>query len=331
MPNNEITTADTPDSIRQKGIPVITMEMRASNVIPNAVDTTLKNAGEAADAKVVGEKIDEINTTIADALSDISDLNNQIATVVDEGGSLDTLDEKIDTLESTTNQKISTEVGKLIPKTDITTSLTVSGKVADAKAVGDAISALNGSTLPYEAGSSTSVRDTIESVEDRVETLEGKTGDDISVTTGASVPISTAIESISGRLDTVEQKTAANILYETNGDTIKVKVDGINTQVENVASRTANEILYETNGDTIKEKIDTIQASQVFAVHFDANAGIERYTVTDNRITADHVVASCMIDHKADITWVTGERTITVICSQGIPEMTLILCIPATN
>lgn len=304
MPNNETTIADTPESIQQKGIPVITMEVNASNVIPNAVDTTLKNAGEAADAKVVGDKIDEINGTLSDALSDISDLVNAVEGVVSEGGSLDTLDAKIDSGIDSVNQTIDTEVDKLIPKTDISTNLTVSGKVADAKAVGDAISgavgALNGSTLQYDTNTEQTIKDTVDGLTDRVDELERQTGKDIPL----SASVSTSIE-----------------------DTISA----LSINVNNIGARTANEIPYVTNGETIKEKVDGINALQPFAVHFDENLSIVRATFNDARITSNHVVTNLAVQHSADISWETADGTLTLNCTAGFPAMDLVLCIPATN
>lgn len=300
MPNNENSIADTPDSIQRKGIPVITMELNASNVIPNAVDTTLKNAGEAADAKVVGDKITEINGTLSDALGDINDLINAVDGITGEGGSLDTLDDKIDTEISGVNQTITTEVEKLIPKTDITTSLTLSGKVADAKAVGDAIGALNGSTLQYEPGIEQTIKDTVDGLTDRVDELERQTGEDIPL----SASVSTSIE------DTI------SALY---------------TNVNDIGARTANEIPYVTNGETIKEKVDGINALQPFAVHFDENLSIVRATFNDARITSNHVVTNLAVQHSADISWETADGTLTLNCTAGFPAMDLVLCIPATN
>jgi len=300
MPNNETTIADTPESIQQKGIPVITMELNASDVIPNAVDTTLKNAGEAADAKVVGDKIDKINGTLSDALSDISNLENAVDGVVGEGGSLDTLNDKIDNGISGVNQTINTEVDKLIPKTDITTSLTLTGKVADAKAVGDAIDSLNGSTLLYEAGTEQTIKEAVDNIGDRVSDLEGLTGD--------SIPMSS------------DDQTSIN-------DTI----DALSTSLQTVSNRTANEIPYVANGDTIKEKVDEIDSNQPFAVHFDENLNIVRATFNDSRITSNHVVTNLTVQHSADIEWETGEGTLTLSCTAGFPAMDLVLCIPATN
>jgi len=300
MPNNETVTADTSGSIQQNGIPVITMELNASTVIPNAVDTTLKNAGEAADAKVVGDKIDEINATLGDALSDISDLTNQMDSVISEGGSLDTLDDKIDNAISGVNQTINTEVAKLIPKTDISTNLTVTGKVADAKAVGDAIGALNGSTLLYTSGTEQTIKDAVDDVTERVGDLESLTGEDIPLSAGVAT-------------------------------SIKATVDTMVGDIQNLNARTANEIPYVTNGGTIKAKVDAIDASQPFAVHFDENLTIVRATFNDSRITADHAVTNLAVQHPEDIVWITSAGTLTVECSAGIPAMDLLLCIPATN
>ena len=70
--NTSTPGSGTSESIQSLGIPVITMELNAASVIANAVDTTLSNSGEAADAAVVGARFDGIDTTRPSMASTIS-------------------------------------------------------------------------------------------------------------------------------------------------------------------------------------------------------------------------------------------------------------------
>lgn len=290
----------TPESIQQNGIPVITMELNAASVIPNAVDATLQNSGEAADAKVVGDRLETIDLTLGTATDDIEDLQADMAGLIGEGGTIDQLDDKIDSTKSEVEQDITNAVNLRVPKTDISTTLTESGKVADAKAVGDAIAALSGDVIPYETGGSDTVKDTVDAIADRVSALEDITGDDIPA----------------GEGDT---------------ETVGQAIDRLGTAVETLGNRTANEIPYVTGGDTIKGKVDEVEEYMPFAVHFDENLNVTRVTFNDNRITENHVVASLTAQHSADITWTTSARALVLECQAGIPELDLVLCIPATN
>ena len=50
----------TDESIQENGIPEITMTLEAANEIPVPVDSTLTISGQAADAKAVGDRFDEL-------------------------------------------------------------------------------------------------------------------------------------------------------------------------------------------------------------------------------------------------------------------------------
>lgn len=290
----------TPESIQQNGIPVITMELNAASVIPNAVDATLQNSGEAADAKVVGDRLEAIDLTLNTAAENIEDLQADMTGLISEGGTIDQLDGKIDSTKAEVEQDITNAVNLRIPKTDISTTLTEAGKVADAKAVGDAISAMSGDNIPYSTGDTNTVKDTVDDIVDRVATLEQISGDDIPAGEGDTETVGTAID----RLDTA---------------------------IDSLENRTANEILYTTGGDTIKTKVDEINGAMPFAVHFNENLNVTRVTFNDSRITEDHVVASLTARHPADILWTTSARALVLECQSGIPELDLVLCIPATN
>lgn len=290
------TTPETPESIQQNGIPVITMELNASNTIPNAVDTTLQNSGEAADAKTVGDRFETVTTSLNDALDSIDDLQDDMSGLLSTGGTIDQLDDKIDNTRTSLEQAISTAVDLRVPKTDISTTLDTAGKVADAKAVGDAIAALSGDSIPYEEGGTDTIRDTVDGLADNVETLSRRTGEDILLTTGGTENVTDAIE----RLD-------------------------------EASDRTANELLYEAGGGTIKAKVDGVENAMPFICHIPESLSLTRYTFNDNRITEDHVVASLTVEHPRDISWTTSSRALVLDCSSGIPEMDLVLSIPATN
>lgn len=55
---------DTENSIQNRGIPEFTMTLSVAETVQAPVDATLKIAGKAADAKVTGEKIEEVNSAI---------------------------------------------------------------------------------------------------------------------------------------------------------------------------------------------------------------------------------------------------------------------------
>ena len=57
---------DTENSIQETGIPVLTMEVSASNEVQWPVDDTLSISGEAADAKVTGDAIADLTADLAE-------------------------------------------------------------------------------------------------------------------------------------------------------------------------------------------------------------------------------------------------------------------------
>lgn len=187
MADNENNVSGTEESIQQNGIPVITMEVNPLTVIPNAVDTTLLNSGEAADAKATGDRIRSIEDQLPDIEADIGDLDQALTAITDPTeGDLKTLDDKIDTVREDLEQAISDTADGLIPKTDISATLDTTGKVADAKAVGDAIAALDGETLLYETGGTDSIRDVVNGIETRVDSVEDRTANDIEYVSGGA-------------------------------------------------------------------------------------------------------------------------------------------------
>lgn len=123
-------------------------------------------------------------------------------------------------------------------------NLAVAGAAADAKAVGDRFAIVEGKTasdIPY---------DSEHSVKDVLDDLADNTGADIAVSSTDNTSIAnkfgeiedslfgTQIHVSSGSEDTIAEalaeqdgKTGADILYTSNGDTIKNTVDGINTRV----------------------------------------------------------------------------------------------------
>lgn len=111
MPNPEITFTISPNQQSS-----ISTTLTAGTIVYQATDTTLSHNGQPADAAAVGEAIDLLEASDAD-------LN---AGIVANAGDI---------------SDIQTAMGLLVPKSDIETTLTTSGKVADSKATGDAIAA----------------------------------------------------------------------------------------------------------------------------------------------------------------------------------------------
>ena len=188
----------------------------------------------------------------------------------------------------------------LVAKADISTMFDTSGKVADAKAVGDALDALSAAVLLYASGSTSTIKDVVDDALDDIDTLQGLTGDDIKYDSGTTSTISDIVDAIDGRVVSIEAWTASSIPYVAGGATMKAT-------------------------------IDDILSSEAFAVHFDSNPNIARATFIDNRITSDHVVVNTTVNHTADVSWATATSTLTVECESGIPAMNLLLAIPATE
>ena len=170
--NENTTTADTPGSISDIGIPVITMEVNAAETVPNAVDPTLTNTGEAAEAAAVGARFDTVEENVSGISYDIYGTDSTDPECL-------RIEQRLEAVEETMIPKsdISTTfntAGKvadakavgdnMVPKTDISTTLDTTGKVADAKAVGDAIAALNGSTLKYAGTGNDTIKSTVDAI-----------------------------------------------------------------------------------------------------------------------------------------------------------------------
>ena len=119
----------TDESINNSGIPEIQMDLtpvstpaigmtlQASSVVTQPTDKTLTIEDQPADAKATGDAIAEIE-------GDVTDLALSVAA---NAGAIETINDALP---------------GYVPKTDIETTLETSGKVADSKATGDAISAL---------------------------------------------------------------------------------------------------------------------------------------------------------------------------------------------
>lgn len=116
------TTTSTEQSIEQNGIPEITFEIDATTTVTQPTDPTLRNEGQPADAAAVGDAIDSIDGDIANLGTEISGL-----------------DGRLDTVEAAISPTSATGV---LYKTDVDSTLAITGKAADAKATGDAISGL---------------------------------------------------------------------------------------------------------------------------------------------------------------------------------------------
>lgn len=106
-------TTSTQESIQTIGIPEITMSLSVSEVTTQPTDPNLISEGEPADAKAVGDRFAEIEEDVGDLMSDVSGLLEDVAAIQENG----------------------------LTTADIDTELATTGKVADAKATGDAIAA----------------------------------------------------------------------------------------------------------------------------------------------------------------------------------------------
>ena len=162
--------------------------------------------------------------------------------------------------------------------------------------------------------------------------------DSIGARTGADIPYQSGAENTETIKDVVDgiQETVSGIQDDLYGDQIPVdSTEGaqsikaaINEVANNLAGKEASNIPYDTD-ISIKAKMDAIDAAVPIGVHFSANAAMSRDAYLDSRITADHVVASMSLVNGADITWYTEAGKLSVECQGGIPEMTLVLIVPA--
>lgn len=66
---------NTGENINQQGIPEITMTVEASQNVQTPVDKTLSISDMAADAKVVGDAITDLESAISDLSGDLEDLD----------------------------------------------------------------------------------------------------------------------------------------------------------------------------------------------------------------------------------------------------------------
>lgn len=118
----------------------VTFTVDESQYISVPVDDTLSIEGQAADAKATGDAIASLEA--ADTA----------------------MGEDIDALElDMTN--VQGALSLLVPKSDIDTTLATAGKVADSKATGDAIAALNAGTLYMDGQSPTTIAAKITALE----------------------------------------------------------------------------------------------------------------------------------------------------------------------
>lgn len=141
MPNENISL-----DVVHGSSPSIPLTLSASSVIPQATDKTLQNEDQPADAKAVGDEISRIDGLIAEIGSDLSDAESDIE-------SLETAKMAFTDLDTTLSESGKPADAKAVSdaidaaKDDITelidTTLTEQGGIAEAKAVGDALNALS--------------------------------------------------------------------------------------------------------------------------------------------------------------------------------------------
>lgn len=105
---------DTENSIEEQGIPEITLTVTALSTTQNAVDATLRNAGEAADAKAAGDAIRALESTVgglnAETLymddEDQTETNTIAAKIGDMEEAVDGLGEAIEGLSGTVDDAV---------------------------------------------------------------------------------------------------------------------------------------------------------------------------------------------------------------------------------
>ena len=187
---------------------------------------------------------------------------------------------------------------------------------------------IDGTQIPADGG------DNAQTIRQALDSIDGKTGADILYQGGA------------GNTDTIKDMVGG--IQETVGDIQEylengfrgdqIPVDGtegaktvtaaINEVAAALAGKEASNLPYSTDV-TIKAKMDAIDAAVPIGVHFTARPTANRDMYLDSRITANHVVVNAAMPTSADITWLTEAGRLTVECQAGIPEMTLLLIVPA--
>lgn len=128
MPNTE-------DSIYENGIPEISFDLSVSSVTTQPTDKTLKNDGQPADAKAVGDEIANVLLTVGEMDDEIDERIDG----VDER--LDGIDGQITTLSGNITTLGTNVQTNYVPKTMIDDTLSVDGDAAEVGAVLEAIEA----------------------------------------------------------------------------------------------------------------------------------------------------------------------------------------------
>lgn len=72
---------NTESSIQQLGIPEISMDLSVSQVTTQPTDPTLRNSGQPADAKAVGDRFSETDESIADLGADVAEISSALASL----------------------------------------------------------------------------------------------------------------------------------------------------------------------------------------------------------------------------------------------------------
>lgn len=305
--NTDESMNNTDESIQNNGIPEISLSLSANEGLTNAVDKTLKADGEAADAKTVGDRFDTIEQ---ETLPNI-EATLARAVMYDEQA------EQTDTDRATALNNIRA-VGTLAGQ-----GLTTAQKTNARNNIGAAGS---GDAAMVTEGLNTATKQTV------LENIGAVGVVEQSELTDAQKK--RALKNI-GAVGVVQQTG-------TTGYTTEEKA----MARSNIGALGAGEAVSATTGLTAEQKTTVrnnigaiseddasslITQREPFAIRIPANAQIERYTVEDSRITANHAVVSFTAAHPADITWTTAAGSLTVSCTAGIPEMVLMVCIPKTN
>ena len=180
--------------------------------------------------------------------------------------------------------------GSSVVTVSLDDTLTISGKAADAKAVGDALA------LKVDADSI---------MEDVTITVDGQQSDNQGVILlyGDDIPIDDTnnAPTVKAAIQTVDAKTAADINYAI-GVSVKSKIDSVASDVATVGAKTANEIIY-ADTTTIKSKVDGIEAT-LGTVQTDAGSAV--------KVTSQTLTESEKLQARTNISAVSSAEAVLV-------------------
>lgn len=207
MPNEQ---PNTEQSIQEIGIPEISMELSVNSVTTQPTDPTLKNDGQPADAKAVGDRFDKTDDDIANLGADVSALSTSVDTRFATVNAKTGTDIPINngtgaaSIEATI-AAVNAKTGSNIPVTGETGAASIANAIAT-------VNAKTGASIPInEVSGALSIEGA----------LNAKNGSNIPLTgeTGAS-SIATAISTLNG----AAVKSVDNMFPDANGNVTLMNV-----------------------------------------------------------------------------------------------------------